>query len=324
MLTGKALIQATRKYAKEDRKKSWLLLISTMILLILAYAGAIQNTNIIIQIACSIVAGLLGVRMFIMYHDYLHRTILQDSWIAQIWFTLYGMFILAPTSIWKRSHDYHHSHNAKLYTSSIGSFPLVTKKDYLAASRFDRGVYLFIRHPLTILFGYIFAFIWGMCLRAFIKSTSKHLDTILALIFHFGIGALIYHYWGFQNFLLGFLFPAFLNSAMGAYLFYAQHNFPDAKYTSKEDWDYTYAALKSSSYMQMSSLMQWFTGNIGYHHIHHINPRIPFYKLPLVYKEMEEFQSPGVTSLSPKSIYKCFRVKVWDAENNKMIGLKEL
>ncbi len=324
MIQGKQLIIATRKYAKEDRTRSWWVLISTSILFFAAYAGAIVNVHLIPQIICAILAGLLSVRLFIIYHDYLHNTILQGSIVAKIFFTLYGMFILAPTSIWRRSHDYHHAHNAKLYTTSIGSYPLVTKKDFLAASKRDQNIYLFVRHPLTITFGYFFIFLWGMALRSLFKGAGKHKDSLFAILFHFGIGLTIFMVFGAQAFFIGFLFPVMLSTAMGAYLFYAQHNFPTAKYKSKEEWDYVYAALHSSSYMKMSKVMHWFTGNIGYHHIHHMNAKIPFYNLPKVYEEMEELQHVGTTSLSPKDIYQCFRVKVWDPERGKMIGLKEV
>ncbi|GJM33711.1 MAG: fatty acid desaturase [Saprospiraceae bacterium] len=324
MLEGKQLIIATRKYAKEDRAKSWKLTLSTLVLLLAAYSGAIVNVHIVPQLICATLAGLLTVRMFIIYHDYLHQTILQNSKIANILFTLYGMYILAPTSIWKRTHDYHHAHNSKLYTSSIGSFPLVTKKDFLAASKQEQRIYLFIRHPFTISFGYFFAFLWGMCLRSLIKGSGKHFDSFLALLFHYSIGLTILMLFGVQSFLIGFLLPSFLGSAIGAYLFYAQHNFPTAKYKSKEEWDYVYAAMYSSSYMKMNKVMHWFTGNIGYHHIHHINSKIPFYKLPHVFSEIEEFQHPNTTSLLPVDIYKCFQVKVWDPEQSKMLGLKEL
>ena len=112
--------------------------------------------------------------------------------------------------------------------------------------------------------------------------------------------------------------------ALGAYLFYAQHNFPDAKYRTKEEWSYVHAALYSSSYMKMSKLMHWFTGNIGYHHIHHMNSKIPFYRLPEVFEAIKAFQQPGVTSLSPRDIYACFKLKVWDPEQSRMIGLREI
>lgn len=324
MREGKELILFTKKYAVEDRKKSWYHLISTMILFFAAYAGAIVNVHPIAQLICGIFAGLISARLFIIYHDYLHKSILQNSLFAKIFFTFFGLFILAPMSIWKRSHDYHHAHNSKLYTTSIGSFPLVTKKEFLAASKLDRGIYLFIRHPLTIALGYIFVFLWGMCLRTLIKSGTKHLDCLAAILFHIGLGSAIWLVFGPVSFWLGFLFPLMLSLALGAYLFYAQHNFPSAIYRRKEDWSYTDAALYSSSYMKMNKFMQWCTGNIGFHHVHHLNARIPFYNLPVAHKEIPELQVVGLTSLSPMDIYRCCRLKVWDPDQDKMIGLKEV
>ena len=324
MLEGKELVLATRKYAKEDRARSWRVLISTTILLFLTSLGGIINFHIIPQIICAVLTGLLIVRFFIMYHDYLHKSLLQHSVFARILFSLLGLFILAPSSIWKRSHDYHHAHNSKLYTSSIGSFPLVTKAEFLNASKKDRFLYLFIRHPFTIAFGYIFAFLWGFCIRTLLRSADKHMDCLIAILFHFTVAALVWMLLGWQSFAIGFLIPSFMYGAMGSYLFYAQHNFPDAKFKTKEEWSYVDAALYSSSYMKMGKLMHWFTGNIGYHHIHHMNARIPFYKLPEVFRDMKEFQNPGTTSLWPWDIWKCLRIKVWDPEAGRMIGLREV
>ena len=235
MLEGKDLLLATRKYAKEDRTKSWILFLSTFSLMVAAYTGAVISPFLIPQIICSVLAGLISVRLFIIYHDYLHNSILQDSWFAKALFLFYGMFMLTPISIWKRSHDYHHVNNAKLHTSSIGSFPLVTKEEFLAASESDRKKYLFVRHPFTIAFGYFFAFLWGMCIRTFIVNPKKHLDTLFAILFHYGIGFTIYYFFGLQSFLFGFFFPTFFNCALGAYLFYAQHNFPGATFKNKEE-----------------------------------------------------------------------------------------
>lgn len=324
MIKDKNIIQATSPYAIDDRAKSWRLLISTTILFLLAHAGAIVNVHIIPQLVCSVLAGLLTVRMFIIYHDYLHKSILQNSMIAEVIFTIYGWFVLAPVSIWRRSHNYHHAHNSKLYTSSIGSYPIVTKKEFLAANKTDRRLYLFARHPFTITFGYLFVFIWGMALRSLINNPKKHIDSLISLVFHVALGVTIYLVFGLQSLIIGFFLPIMIAHALGAYLFYAQHNFPDAKFKPKAEWDYVYAALHSSSYMKMNKLMHWFTGNIGYHHIHHINPRIPFYNLPKVYEEMEVFQNAGTTTLSPKGLSECFRLKVWDPEAGRMIGLKEV
>ncbi|MFT6746168.1 MAG: omega-6 fatty acid desaturase (delta-12 desaturase) [Glaciecola sp.] len=324
MLQGKELILATKKYVKENRLKSWWLLFSSVFLLGLGYLGALINFHWTLQLLSAIFTGLIVARVFIIYHDYLHKTILQESLLAKVIFTVFGMFILAPTSIWKRSHDYHHNHNCKLHSASIGSFPLLTKKQFLTSSLKEKRHYLFIRHPLTIGFGYVFAFLWGMSLKSLVNSSGKHWDSFFALVFHFGISVFVFIYLGPQAYLLGVLLPFVIYGGLGSYLFYAQHNYPDAKYKNKESWTYVHSALNSSSFMDLSPVLHWFTGNIGYHHIHHVNARIPFYNLPKVYKEMEEFQNPGTTTLSPKDMYKCLRLKLWDAEKNKMIGLDEL
>ncbi len=324
MIDKRGLIKETRKFAKENRTKSWAYLISTAVFTIAALIGATVNVHIIPQLFCSILAGLLIVRLFIMYHDYLHNAILSDSLLAKVFFNIYGMLILTPPSIWKRSHDYHHAHNSKLYTSSIGSYPLVTKEAFLAASKREQKLYLFARHPITIFFGYIFMFLWGMCIRSLISSPKRHLDSLFSMLIHFGIGINILLVFGLQGFLLGFLLPMMIAHALGAYLFYAQHNFPSATYKPKEEWDYFYAALYSSSYMRMNKLMHWFTGNIGYHHVHHVNSAIPFYNLPKAHEAIEALQKVGTTSLSPKDVYECFRLKVWDPEKGKMLTKREL
>ncbi|MEL7120687.1 MAG: fatty acid desaturase [Bacteroidota bacterium] len=324
MVKDKELILATAKYAQEDRSKSWTLMISTLILWMLAYAGAIVNVHIVPQIIFAVLAALLNVRFFIIYHDYAHKSLLQNSILADIVFYIFGLFILAPVSIWKRSHNFHHAHNSKLYSASIGSYPIATREEFIKASKLERRLYLFARHPFTIMMGYVFVFIWGMVLRSLINNPKKHLDSLLSLVFHGVLITTIVTTLGWQSLLIGYFLPIMIAHAMGAYLFYAQHNFPSVKFKNKEEWNYVDAALKSSSYMTMNKLMHWFTGNIGYHHIHHINPRIPFYNLPKAFREMEIFQNPGTTSLSLKGMIECFKLKVWDPELDRMIGKMEI
>lgn len=323
--TEKELILATKPFAQEIRWKSWWHLISTGFVLGVLYFGIFwHSTPLWLKIPCSILAGLTIARMFIIYHDHQHKAILQRSKLADALMTLWGLFILAPTSIWQRSHDHHHKHNSKLYTSSIGSYPIVTKEKFRSMSRKERAVYKFTRHPLTIAFGYVFVFVYGMCVRSFMNNRSKHWDSLVALIFHVAIGVGIILFLGWPAFLLGFLTPALIALGLGAYLFYAQHNFPTATFADKDGWSYVNAALGSSSYMKMSKLMHWFTGNIGYHHIHHLNARIPFYRLPEVFRSMPELQAAKTTSLMPGEMIRCLRLKVWDPARGRLIGWREM
>ena len=324
MLEGRELILATRKYAKEIRWKSWFTTISTLLLLGGSFAASVILPEWYFKLPLAILTGMLIVRIFVIYHDYLHHTILRNSQIANGLFTILGLFLLAPKSIWKRSHDYHHKHNSKLYSSSIGSYPIVTTENYKTLKGADKRNYLFVRHPLTIIFGYIFAFTWGMCVLSLIRNPNKHMDSLLSLIVHYGLACAVWFFFGTETLLLSFILPSFIAFGTGTYLFYAQHNFPTVTFEDKEGWSYANAALNSSSYMKMSPVMKWFTANIGYHHIHHINSKIPFYRLPEVYKAFEEFQNPKTTSLLPWEVYRCLRLKVWDPQQKRMLTLSEI
>ncbi len=109
---------------------------------------------------------------------------------------------------------------------------------------------------------------------------------------------------------------------MGAYLFYVQHNFPSVTFRVRNEWTYEYAALESSSYMKMGVVMRWFTANIGYHHIHHINAKIPFYRLPETMAAIPELQAAKTTSFALRDVLNCFRLKFYDAEKNRMVGME--
>lgn len=316
--TGKELILATKVFAKEDRKKSWWYMLSTLFLLISVNVVAFTAPWFGVQLAAGVLQGLLIVRFFVIYHDYLHHTILQKSGIANAIMTLFGLYILAPKSIWKRSHDYHHNHNSKLFSASIGSYPVATKQKFARMSSRERKTYLAIRHPLTILLGYFSMFMLGMCVQSLVSNPRKHLDSLLSLILHALFIASVTYFMGWQACVSGILLPFFISTAIGAYLFYAQHNFPGVIFQSNEDWAYETAALHSSSYMKLNPFWQWVTANIGYHHIHHLNARIPFYKLPEVMKAMPELQNPTITTLSIKDITACLKLKIWDPELQKM------
>lgn len=324
MLSGKDLILATKPYAKENRAKSWFYVLSTLVLLLAAYAGTVIIPFIAGKLVCSILAALITVRMFVLYHDFEHHAILNKSFPGRIIFSLFGLFSLAPVSIWKRSHDYHHKHNSKLFSSSIGSYLIITREKYESLSPAERRKYLLSRHPLVIFFGYFTMFFFGISMQSFLSNPRKHYDSLIAMIVHVTITALVIIYAGWHVWLFSMFIPFFISGFMGDYLFYAQHNFPGVIFRDNANWAYEKAALESSSYMEMNPVMRWFTANIGYHHIHHLNARIPFYRLPEVMHDIPELQSPKKTSLSFKDITACLKLKVWDAQQGKMIGVEQV
>jgi omega-6 fatty acid desaturase (delta-12 desaturase) len=324
MLEGKELILATKPYAREIRWKSWMHTIVAMTLLIACIAASFLTENIFLKLLFSIGIAMMLSRCFIIFHDFQHHTILYKSKIANIIFTAFGIYMVTPPSIWKRSHDHHHNHNSKLFSASIGSYPIMTKQKFLEADKSERFGYLAIRHPLNMFMSYFTVFLYGMCIQSFINNPRKHWDSLVVVILHVAIAVGIFTSFGPMQWFCTFFLPFFLSHMLGAYLFYAQHNFPGVIFRSNTEWNYTKAALQSSSYMKMNLFMSWVTANIGYHHIHHLSSRIPFYRLPEVMRAFPELQNPKVTTLSPWDIVACLKLKVWDPEQDRMLTMREL
>jgi omega-6 fatty acid desaturase (delta-12 desaturase) len=315
---------ATKPFAKEDPRRSWWCVISSFVLLAAALAGTAWVLPAPLRILCSVLSGLLLMRLFVIYHDQQHFAILSNSRLAEGLMRVFGVLALAPSSVWRSSHNHHHSHNSKLRGSHIGSFPIMTKDQFARSSRGRRASYLFVRHPLTILFGYVFMFLFGMCLNPFLNHPRRHADCLLALAVHVGIGAALLFLGGWTALVLTLLLPFFITYAVATYFFYAQHNFPGVSFSDQSGWTYEKAALESSSFMRNGRIMDWFTANIGYHHVHHLNAKIPFYRLPEAIRGIAGLQNPKTTSLSPAAVLGCLRLKVWDVEGQRMVGVHGL
>jgi omega-6 fatty acid desaturase (delta-12 desaturase) len=320
---GKELIRATAPYAVENVAQSWWLAGSTFGLMIATLAGAAIAPWWPIRLLLSILGALIMVRAFITYHDYMHGAILRTSRLAWLLFRIYAVFALTPPRSWRKSHNYHHGHVGQISEASIGAFPLITTKMWREATPAQRASYRFQRHPLVVLFGYITIFAYSICLLPLMQNPLRNWDAALVLTGHVGLISLLWIYGGFDVAFFVILLPMTIASALGSYLFFAQHSFKRMHVISPEAWTYYRAALESSSYMRLNKLMQWFTGNIGYHHIHHLNIRIPFYRLPEAMAAIPELQSPITTTLAPRDIIECFRACLWDEGSQRMVSYRE-
>ena len=322
MRSEKELLIATRAFASEDRFQSWWTLFSTLFLYALSFAICCSSLPLSLRIATSIVSGLLIVRLFIVYHDFQHQAILGKSILASSILNLYGILVLSPPSVWNRSHDHHHKHNSKGHSTSMGSFPTMSCQQFAESSWAARLGYIVARHPLTIAMGYLTIFMGGMCIRALWINPRLHKDAGLALVIHVLLLCGLF-YFGWDKPLVGIVIPLIVACGLGSYLFYAQHNFPGCQLHCKEDWTHAGAALRSSSYLKTNPVFNWFTGNIGYHHIHHLNAKIPFYRLPEVMRELGELQKPASTTLSPRDVLACFRANLWDPTKSRFVSYHE-
>jgi len=317
------LLRATRPFGFEYPAKSRWHVCSTFLLVAAALAGAGLAPWWPVRLLLSGLGALLMVRAFITFHDFMHGAILRDSRLASVFFRIYGALALTPARSWARSHNYHHGHVGEISATGIGAFPIITTRMWREASPAERARYRATRHPLIILFGYVTVFGFSVTLMPLLREPRHHWDSALALLAHGGLVATLWLLGGFDTAFYCVLLPMFLASMLGSYLFFAQHSFKRMMILTPESWSYYRAALQSSSYMRLNRLMQWFTGNIGYHHVHHLNVRIPFYRLPEAMAAIQELQSPITTSLSPREIVACFRASLWDEDRQRMVSYRE-
>jgi omega-6 fatty acid desaturase (delta-12 desaturase) len=320
---GRRLHDATRPFARESVARSWAHVAATFGLILGLLACAAVAPWWPVRIVASVFGALVMTRGFVLYHDHMHGALLPRSRVARALFRAYAAIALTPPRSWRASHNYHHTHVGRIADSNVGSFPLMTTDMWNAATRRERLAYRITRHPLTILFGYVTIFLVNVTLLPFLRHPRRHWDSVVALAAH---GALILAVWlslGFGAVFFAILLPVGIATALGGYLFYAQHNFRGMRIMPTAEWSHYDAALVSSSYMKMGPLMRWFTGNIGYHHVHHLNPRIPFYRLPEAMEAIPEAQRPQITTLHPRDIVDCFRLALWDPRRGKMVGFRE-
>jgi acyl-lipid omega-6 desaturase (Delta-12 desaturase) len=316
----KELLLASRPYTVEDRGRSVAAVLSTFAALAALTAGAALLPSLTLRLLCAGLEALTMVRCFCLFHDVQHGALLRGSKAWRAFFWLFGELILVPPSVWRETHNYHHAHTAKLVGSHIGSYPMLTPAMYLALPGWKRWLYRAARHPLNVACAGLTVFLIGMCLKPFVRAPGRHFEALLSPLLVAGLAALAIAWGRSDAFVFGWLLPMTVAYALGAYLFYAQHNYPGAYVAPRETWTFSGAALDASSYLEMGPVMRWFTANIGFHHVHHLNAAIPFYRLPEAMAQIPELKAPGKTSFRPADVLACFRLKLWDPAAGRLRG----
>jgi omega-6 fatty acid desaturase (delta-12 desaturase) len=262
-------------------------------------------------------AGFL-VRTFVVFHDCAHGSLLPSKRANRYIGRFLGLFVLSPYERWRHDHAIHHASSGDLERRGVGDIITLTVDEYRARSPRGRLAYRAIRHPLVMFgLGPVIAMIVGPRIatrsqRPRMRHSVLATDVVLVV----AIGALCWLI-GWQNFLLIWAPPAMIAGSVGIWLFYVQHQFEDAYWQSAGEWDYQEAALRGSSYLKLPKLLQFFTGNIGLHHVHHLNARIPNYNLQRAHDENPVFHH--VPTLSFGDALRSVRLKLWDEERGKLV-----
>lgn len=263
-------------------------------------------------------AGLM-VRIFILFHDCCHGSFFANRTANDIVGTLAGILTFSPYRQWRYSHNVHHATSGNLDKHGVGDIWTVTVEEYLAFPPLKRLGYRLYRNPLIMfLIGPSFIFLIQYRFNRKGAGTKERLNTY---IINLGIATLVGGLcWliGWREFLLveG---PIFLIAgAAGVWLFYVQHQFEGAYFENQENWDYVTAALQGSSFYRLPKVLQWFTGSIGFHHIHHLSPRVPNYLLEKAHAENQIFQA-----VEPVTLWTSLRslgFRIWDEDRKKLVG----
>ena len=273
----------------------------------------------LLTLALGIPACGFLVRTFIVFHDCTHGSLLPSRRANAYIGALSGFLVLAPFRRWGHDHAVHHASSGDLDRRGVGDLPTLTVAEYNARSRRGRLAYRLFRNPL-IMFGLgpVFAMMIGprIATRAQ-RPRMRHsvLLTDLALLLVVGsVVTLI----GWGAFLIIWAPAALGAGSVGIWLFYVQHQFEDAYWERAEDWTYGEAALRGSSHLRLPKVLQFFTGNIGLHHVHHLNAKIPNYNLQRAHDNNAIFAT--VPTLTLGDALRAVRLKLWDESASRMVG----
>jgi omega-6 fatty acid desaturase (delta-12 desaturase) len=267
-------------------------------------------------------AGFL-LRTFIVFHDCAHGSFLRSKRTNALLGAALGVLVYTAFAQWRREHAIHHATAGDLDRRGVGDVQTLTVDEYRARPWWGRLGYRLFRNPL-VMFG--LGPFWVVLVGPRVVSWSAPsrirrsvLGTDLALV---GLVAILIWLVGWQGFLIVQLPALLVSGSVGIWLFYVQHQFEDTYWQSGETWSYDDAALKGSSHLRLPRVLQFLTGNIGLHHVHHLSARIPNYNLQAAHDENAALH--GVPTLSLLDGLRSTRLKLWDERQGKLVGFRAL
>ncbi|MEW5870344.1 MAG: fatty acid desaturase [Chloroflexota bacterium] len=311
-------------YARPDLRRSLWQVANTLLPYFALWAMMLWSLQVSywLTLALAIPAAGFMMRGFIIFHDCCHGSFFKSRKANDSLGFFLGVLMLTPYAQWRHDHAVHHATAGNLDRRGVGDVFTLTVQEYLASPWWKRAGYRIMRHPLFLLtIGATFVFVvshrfWtpkaGREERLSVVYTNLALAAIVA-----GMSWLV----GLKAFLLVFTPIIVLACGVGVWLFYVQHQFEEAYWERKENWSFVRAGLQGSSFYKLPAVLQWFSGNIGFHHIHHLSPKIPNYNLPKCHRENAAFQ---VRPLTLWSSLKSMRLHLWDETARRLVGFDAL
>lgn len=318
-------MEIVTKYNFSDPVKSWWQVINSVGPYLLLWVVMVWSLNIsyLLTLLLSVFAAGFLVRIFIIFHDCGHGSFFKSQLLNRIVGIITGIMTFTPYHKWHREHKEHHATVGNLDKRGVGDVKTLTVEEFLKRSKWQRFEYRFYRHPL-FLFGVapFLVFVFQNRLPKKYMNRKEHIYLQLTNLAILAAVALSMWAIGWKAYLLIQLPVLYIASVHGVWLFYVQHQYDQVVWTRGQEWNYKNIALQGCSYFKLPKVLQWFTGNIGFHHIHHLSPRIPNYKLPVCFKENPIFQD--IKPITFFSSLRSLRLRLWDEERKKLVGFNVL
>ncbi|GGM38906.1 fatty acid desaturase [Paraliobacillus quinghaiensis] len=321
----KQLRKNVAPYEKADQKSSIKQILNTIIPFLILWFLAYQSLSISIWLsfAVSVLAAGFVVRTFIIFHDCAHQSFFKNKKANRVLGTVTGVITHFAFEKWKRSHSIHHATSGNLDKRGIGDVWVMTVEEYVHASLWKRIAYRLYRNPL-VMFGFGPLYLFLVSNRFNRKGAKRkerwntYIINLSIILIYAGLISII----GWQAFLLVQVPILFVSGALGIWLFYVQHQFEDSYFENESEWDYVKAAVDGSSYYKLPALLQWLTGNIGFHHVHHLSPRVPNYHLEKAHTSTPPLQK--ATTITLKSSLQSIRFRLYDERNRMFVSFKQV
>ena len=312
-------------FEKSDIRISVRQMINTILPFLVSWFLAYQllSVSIFLTLPFTLIAAGFVVRMFIIFHDCTHGSFFKNKKANAIVGTITGVLTLFPYEKWKREHAIHHASSGNLDKRGVGDIWVMTIEEYIEASKWTRLKYRLYRHPL-VMFGLGPLWLILVTSRFNRKDARKkeRQNTYLINISLVVLYSVLIYLIGWQAFLIVQGATMFIAGVLGIWLFYVQHTFEDSYFEDEQEWDYVKAAIEGSSYYELPKVLQWVTGNIGFHHVHHLSPRVPNYHLEKAHTSTPPLQR--ATTIGLFSSLKSLRYKLYDANNKTFVTFREV
>lgn len=319
------LKKSVQPFAKPDTIKSIKQLMNSIIPFIFLWFLAFQSLSVSIWLAIPLIilAAAFVVRIFIIFHDCTHGSFFRNTKANRIVGTITGIITLFAFEKWKRNHAIHHATSSNLDKRGTGDVWVMTVNEYEEASFWGRLAYRIYRNPFVMFgLGPIYLFLISNRFNRRGARKRERINTYIINVSLVVIYSLLIWAVGWQAFLIIQLPILFIAGALGIWLFYVQHQFEDSYFENEEEWDFVKAAVDGSSYYKLPKVLEWLTGSIGFHHVHHLSPRVPNYNLEKAHEETPPLKQ--ATTITLRSSLKAIRFRLYDEESKTFVRFKDV